>query len=100
METGQLYLLQLLGAVVIGGFIGEFFRTSRGRKYSAQIFLANFLAGGFLSFIIGFSFYFITKQYEISILLAALLSYQKEEFVSGLARRIVKNWVDQGVDQK
>ena len=96
MEPETLYLLQLLGAVFTGGFVGEFFRTSRNINISAKIFMANFLAGSFLSFIIAYVIYLSTKQKEISILLGALLSYQEERFISQMARKLILNWIQEG----
>ena len=99
MEPHTLYLLQLLGAVSAGGFVGEFFRTSRNTDITARIFLANFLAGAFLSFLIAYVIYLATRQREISILLGALLSYQEERFISQAARKLVLHWIQEGANK-
>ena len=98
MDLQTLYLLQLLGAVSIGGFVGEFFRTSQNTVVSTRLFLANFLAGVFVSFLMGYVIYLSTNQRQISILIAALISYQDEKFISRLARRMIANWIDEGTE--
>lgn len=99
MQLQQLFMFQLLGAVAVGSFVGEFFRSSRSQEYSARIFLANFLAGSFLSFLVAYSFYLITNLKELSLIIGAGLSYQDERFISRLMRKMIKNWVDQEVDE-
>lgn len=88
MGHNTLYLLQLLGAVAVGGFVGEFFRTSQNATISARVFLANFLAGSFLSFIIAYIFYLISNRAEIALLLGAALSYQEEKELVKIVRKM------------
>jgi hypothetical protein len=100
MDLETLYLLQLLGAVAVGGFVGEFFRTSQSSTVTFRIFIANFLAGSFVSFLMGYVVYLATKQRQISILIAALISYQDEDFIARLARTMIRHWIGGGVEDK
>ncbi len=100
MEPNTLYLLQLLGAVSVGGFVGEFFRASQNTNISARIFIANFLAGSFQSFLLAYSIYLVTNQKQISLILGALISYQPEKFISRMARKFISNWLNEGVKKE
>lgn len=98
MNLETLYLLQLLGAVAVGGFVGEFFRTSQSSATSIRIFIANFLAGSFVSFLMGYVIYIATRQRQISIIIGALISYQDEQFIARLARNMIRHWINGGVE--
>lgn len=96
MEPNQLFLLQLLGAVTCGGFVGEFHRASTSANLNLKIFMANFLAGSFLSFILAYLMYLATEQRQISIVVGAIFSYQEEKFISRFARNIIRFWLNEG----
>ena len=99
MGENQMYLLQLLGAVACGGFVGEFYRTAKNSEICARVFVANFLAGVFLSMIMGYLVFYFTNNREISILIGALLSYQDEAYLSNLSKKVVKNIMNEGKDK-
>ena len=86
----NLFVVQLAGCVGFGAFIGEFHRTAYADVFSFKIFLANFLAGGFLAFVVAYIFYLISKQEEMTMLLGALLAYQDESFISRVVRLAIR----------
>lgn len=100
MSLEQLYLLQLLGAVAIGGFVGEFFRAAHFGVCSSKVFAANFLAGSFLSFLVAYMLYSLTQQRQLSIIAGALLSYQKHEFITKLAQELLELMVRKGANKE
>jgi len=57
ISSDAIFVLQLLGFIGVGGFIGEFYRTIYAGYSINRYFIANFLAGGFLSFLVAYSFY-------------------------------------------
>ena len=87
-------MIQLLGAVCAGGFIGEFYRTSSS-PVSLRIFIAHFMAGSFLSFLVAYIFYNSSKNKTISLAMGGFLSYQDEKFINRVAKYIfaqIKNF--------
>lgn len=90
MNRETLYIIQLIGAVGTGGFIGEFYRTAYN-PISIRLFIANFLAGSFLSFFIAYMMYMISNNKPVSLILGGLLSYQDEKFISRLTKKIIEN---------
>ena len=80
-----IYIFQLICAVCAGGFIGEFNRTSAS-PVSLRIFIAHFLAGSFLSFIIAYLVYSYSKGKTFSLALGGFLSYQDERYVNKVAK--------------
>ena len=93
MNEHSLFLLQLLGAVSVGGFVGEFYRTSTNTNISARIFLGKFLSGAFLSFIMALITFYVIEKRPFALLLGALLSYQDENFLEGLSRKLLDQWI-------
>ena len=91
MQINDLYLVQLLGCVSCGGFIGEFYRSVTADSLELKRFLACFLSGSFLSFFIAYAFYLASNQRELTMILGALLSYQDERFLSRITARILKD---------
>lgn len=96
MNPNQLFLLQLLGAVGCGGFVGEFYRASTNVDVNLKTFMANFLAGSFLSFILAYLMFLATEQRQMSLLVGAIFSYQEEKFISGFVRNIIRLWLNEG----
>lgn len=89
MNTHTMFLIQLAGAVGVGGFIGELYRTATNESINARIFISNFLAGAFLSFMLGYLLYLAIDNRPFPIAIGALLSYQDERFLKKLVRRMV-----------
>ena len=89
MQINQdtLFVLQLLGFIGAGGFIGEFYRTTYSGSIIGKHFIANFLAGSFLAFMLSFGFYLISNNRNLSLILGGLLSYQDEKHLSRVAKR-------------
>lgn len=80
-----IYIFQLICAVCAGGFIGEFNRTSAS-PVSLRIFIAHFMAGSFLSFIIAYLVYNYSKNKIVSLSLGGFLSYQDERYINKAAK--------------
>ena len=99
MNRETLYIIQLVGAVGTGGFIGEFYRTAYN-PVSIRIFIANFLAGSFLSFFVSYMIYLVTRNRNVSLILGGLLSYQDEKFISNLTKKLVENIVMKNNDSE
>lgn len=97
MNRETLYLIQLIGAVGTGGFIGEFYRAAYN-PINVRLFIANFLAGSFLSFFIAYMMYLISSNKPVSLILGGLLSYQDEKFISRLTRKTIENILKGGKD--
>ena len=94
------YLIQLFGAVAIGGFIGEFRRAVVAETtFDAKMFLAEYLSGSFLAFILGYLFFYITDNKPISLVIGASLSYQDHHFLNNLIRSTLQKIINQNVDK-
>lgn len=78
------FLVQLLGVVGVGGFIGEFYRSSLSSSpVSVKLFISSILAGGFLAYIISLAFYyFVYENKTLALIMGSLLSYQDERYIS------------------
>jgi len=85
-----LFYLQFLIVVVAGGFIGEYYRLAMSKGLFSRLFVAKVLAGSFLAWLIGYICEIFTKNRPLSFTIAALLSYQEETYISGMARQLIK----------
>ena len=94
-NTVSLFIIQLIGIISAGGFIGEFYRTiNSSETITPGIFLSRFLAGGFLSFCVAYGVYILSNHKETSLIIGGLLSYQKEQFVKELSKKLLKSWIE------
>ena len=80
--------LQIAFAVCAGGFIGEFNRTAT-EPVTLRIFMANFLAGSFLSFFVAYLVYHMSNNKTVSVTVGGLLSYQDEKFINKIVKFIL-----------
>ena len=96
LEYISLFPVQLAGCVGFGAFVGEFYRTVGTEYFSLKVFMANFLAGAFLAFLVSYIFYIISKQETLTMLLGALLAYQDEKFISRIVRRLTRELITGG----
>jgi RsiW-degrading membrane proteinase PrsW (M82 family) len=91
-----IYVLQLIAIIIAGGFIGEFYRTSNSDKFmSHKEFIANLLAGGFLSFVLAYLYFYLVGDRKISFLLGGVLSYQNVKTINGFIVKLIKNYLKQ-----
>ena len=95
LEYINLFPVQLAGCVGFGAFVGEFYRssTSVSEVYSLKIFMANFMAGAFLAFLVAYIFYLVVRQEEYTLVLGALIAYQDEKFISRIVRRLTRELI-------
>lgn len=91
MSDHIIFIIQLIGIILTGGFIGEFHRTISTSDFTPSLFIANFLAGSFLTFIVSYLFYITTEIKNVTIVLGGLLSYQDHDFITEIARNTVTN---------
>jgi|AntRauTorckE6833_2_1112554.scaffolds.fasta_scaffold09037_2 hypothetical protein len=91
MSESVIFIIQLVGIILAGGFIGEFHRTIHTSEFTPSLFIANFLAGSFLTFILSSLFYMTTNKRNVTIILGGLLSYQDHEFISKIAKGTVED---------
>lgn len=89
--TDAIFLLQLVVAVALGGFVGEFYRTTLANGVVNRIFLAKFLAGSFLAGMLSYILYLNTENKPLSIIVGALLSYQEEDFITSIVKQFLQN---------
>ena len=96
MANGYLIVMQLIGVVFAGGFIGEYYRAAHypDLEMFSNIFIANFLAGGFLSFLIGYFIYNAFENKFLSITISGLLSFQEVKEINSTAKKIIKLFID------
>ena len=87
MQNGIFYY-QLLGIIAAGSFIGQFWRSSV-TDVDLRVFLANFLAGAFLSYVFIIGYYSVTEHKESAIVFGGLLSFQDINYLIDKSRRAV-----------
>ena len=90
ISSDAIFVLQLLGFIGVGGFIEEFYRTIYAGYSINRYFIANFLAGGFLSFLVAYSFYQVTGNKTMTHILGALLAYQDEKYLNTMGKDLLK----------
>lgn len=96
-------VIHLIGAVAIGGFIGEFNRSVVNESIIGRVFMSNLLSGCFLSFCIVYllNFFIHIGKKEVFYVLGAILAYQDEGYIKDTARKIINtlvNNIDKGGD--
>lgn len=89
--TDAIFLLQLVVAVALGGFVGEFYRTTLANGVVNRIFLAKLLAGSFLAGMLSYILYLNTDNKPLSIIVGALLSYQEEDFITSIVKQFLQH---------
>ncbi len=95
----NLFFIQLVGCVSCGGFIGEYYRKVTAApedNLNLKLFIAHFLAGSFLAFVVAYAVYLTSKQKELSLILGALLSYQDEQRLNKITRSIISEHLGKG----
>ena len=92
MNNG-LFFYQLLGLVGAGSFVGEFYRTSNVETVNLRSFLASFLAGAFLAYLVALAIYAVSRNKETTLILGGLLAYQDEKHISRIGRKVVSEWM-------
>jgi len=91
----NVFLIQLIGIISAGGFIGEFQRAINAAPSTSFLpFMANFFAGSFLSFLITYLFYIITEMKDVTLILGGLLSFQEAQFISKLSKKVITQLLD------
>lgn len=94
-SSQSIFLIQLVGIIVAGGFIGEFYRAVHSHiSISPSVFIARFLAGSFLSFLISYGIYLTINNRPFTIIFGGLLSYQKDIFIIELAKELIRKYVN------
>lgn len=90
MGEEVIFLLQSIGVIGVGSFIGEFQRNAK-MNFTTPIneFTANLLAIAFLSIIGAYLVYYYSQNRGLSLIFGALLSYQDEGFLSRLSRNTI-----------
>ena len=99
MQNGLFYL-QLVAAVASGAFIGEYYRLAVAKGRLGRLFVAKILAGGFLAWLIGYFIYSMSANKPVSFIVAALLSYQEEDFISKVSRQLIQNMLKMEKDKE
>ena len=70
MTYEAIFIMQAIGVISIGGFIGELHRSSMvGFSTPIPNMIANYLAGSFLSMLIAYACYYYTQNRPISLLI-------------------------------
>jgi len=85
-----IFFLQLIIVVALGGFAGEYYRMMRFEELSNRMFMANVLAGGFLSFLIGYAIYTLYNNEKLAIILSGLISYQDVDNIQQITKNLIK----------
>lgn len=90
---GYIFLAQIVTTSLIGGMVGEFYRSSQVVEVFADVnlfpFIASILASSFLAVVLGYLVYIATEHRWVALLVVAGASYQDEKYIS----RIVRNTV-------
>lgn len=95
MTEETLFLVQALGVVGIGSFIGELHRSSvSGFSVPRGNLIANYLANVFISLIVAYSLFHYTNNRPTSLIVGALLSYQDDKFLGRVSRVILRKLTD------
>lgn len=92
LDNGKIFYYQLLGVVSAGSFIGEFWRT-RDHCVDLRSFLADFLAGAFLSFLIAWGVFSTTHNRTTSTIVGGLLAFQDREQIVRVARIVLTEFL-------
>lgn len=91
MDPDVLFFLQIFAASAVGGFVGEFFTRAHDiDRVNGRKFAANILVKVFLGVVISYLLYLVSNARAVYPLLGALLAFQKEEYLSGTARKILE----------
>ena len=99
-DNGLIFIIQLIGVVSAGGFIGEFYRTVHSNiDITPSIFIANYMAGCFLSFMFAYMIYTILDNENLSLIIGGLLSYQEQEFIARVSKKLLNRYVKEVVDK-
>ena len=99
LNGSYLFIFQLLGVIGAGGFIGEFYRVTYSGGSIDRFFIANYLAGSFLSFMISYGIYLLINNKNLSLVLAGILAYQDEKYLTKISHRFLKDFI-KGSDNK
>lgn len=91
----HLFYYQLAGVVGAGSFIGEFYRSSSA-TISMRVFIGNFLAGAFLSYLIAYSIYITTNGRQTAIVTGGLLAFQDKDQLVGIAKNVLSEILKKG----
>lgn len=94
MSTETVFIVQAIGVVGIGAFVGEFYRGTSEKTLFSTGFFAALLASAFLSFLIAYLVYYFTENRPISLIIGGLLAYQEETYIGKTGRSVLKNLLD------
>ena len=90
---GYIFLAQIVATSLIGGMVGEFYRSSQIVEAFAEVnlfpFIASILAGSFLAVVLGYLVYIATEHKWVALLVVAGASYQDEKYISRIVRNVV-----------
>ena len=99
LNGSYLFIFQLLGIIGVGGFIGEFYRITYSGGSIDRIFIANYLAGSFLAFMVSYGIYLLINNKHLSLVLAGILAYQDEKYLTKISRKFLEDFI-KGSDNK
>ena len=86
----DLFFIQLIGMTAVGGFAGEWWRSqSCSNAVAMSRFLANVLAGGFLSFLSGWALYERMDSPGPPLITAGLIAFQSVENIMKTTKKLV-----------
>ena len=84
------FYLQFISAIILGGLIGEYYRTVMNNGAIDRKFFAKFLAGAFLTFLLDLAIYQATGNKVLVVIVGGILSYQEESFIMKIATSFLK----------
>ncbi len=94
MSTEAIFMVQAIGVIGVGAFIGEFYRSVSNINIFTHGFFAAFLANAFISLLISYLLYYLTDNRPMSLIIGGLLSYQEESFLSKISKSVLKQFLE------
>ena len=92
MNEQYIFLLQLLAASAVGGFVGEYRRFVFNKDMLPEQFLANVFSGMFMSILLAYFIYDRFLNKVAALIVCAWLSHQEHDFLTNTISNLLNHW--------